>query len=243
LAHDAFISYCHDDKAPADAVCHHLEEAGVRCWIAPRDVAAGKRWAEAIVDAITEAELVIVIFTAAANASRHVLDEVSTALDIGRTVIPFRLEDVGPTGELRLHLGGLHWLDALSPPLDAHIDRLIEITKRNLIPVETRKEEKSPVVERTITVTDLKNSRPPRNKSDRSSFLLNIWFWISIGAFFSVAFIGVGISGNYARGNTYPISMEIITSVIIVIVGITLSLLIRMLVIACVSLSRAMTRR
>jgi TIR domain len=123
LAHDVFISYTNADKAAAGAACHGLEGAGIRCWIAPRDVGFGKDWGASIVDAIGEAKLVVVIFSAAANASRHVLDEVGTALDTGATVIPFRIEDIRPTGALRLHLGRLHWLDALSQPLDPYADR------------------------------------------------------------------------------------------------------------------------
>jgi len=140
LAHDAFISYTTTDKAAADAVCHRLEEAGIRCWIAPRDVGYGKDWGASIVEAIGDAKLVVVIFSAAANASRHILDEVGTALDTGATVIPFRIEDILPTGALRLHLNRLHWLDALSLPLDAHIDRLIENAKRNLPAASDAKE-------------------------------------------------------------------------------------------------------
>jgi uncharacterized protein YjiK len=131
LAHDVFISYTNADKAAADAVCHRLEAAGIRCWIAPRDVGFGD-WGASIVDAIGEAKLVVMILSAAANASHNVLDEVVTALDCGATVLPFRIEDVRPTGALRLRLIRLHWLDALSSPLDQHIDRLIESAKRIL---------------------------------------------------------------------------------------------------------------
>jgi hypothetical protein len=127
LAHDVFISYAAKaDKAVADAVCRRLEEAGIRCWIAPRDVGFGKNWAASIVDAIGGAKLVVVIFSAAANASRNVLDEVGTALDGGVTVIPFRIADIRPTGGMQLRLSSVHWLDALTPPVDQHIGRLIE---------------------------------------------------------------------------------------------------------------------
>jgi hypothetical protein len=131
LAHDVFIGYTVADKATADAICHRLEEAGIRCWIAPRDVGFGD-WGASIVDAISDAKLVVMIFSAAASASHNVLDEIVTALDGGATVIPFRIEDIRPTGALRLRLSRLHWHDALSPPLDPHIDRLIESAKRNL---------------------------------------------------------------------------------------------------------------
>ena len=131
MAHDVFISYTIADKAAADAVCHRLEEAGIRCWIAPRDVGFGD-WGASIVEAIGEAKLFVMILSGAANASPNVLDEVVTALDAGAIVIPFRIEDIRPTGALRLRLSRLNWLDALSPPLDQHIDNLIEIAKRYL---------------------------------------------------------------------------------------------------------------
>jgi hypothetical protein len=54
LAHDVFISCTIADKVVAEAVRHRLEEAGIRCWIAPRDVGFGD-WGAAIVDAISEA--------------------------------------------------------------------------------------------------------------------------------------------------------------------------------------------
>jgi TIR domain len=38
---DAFISYSANDKVIADAACATLERAGIRCWIAPRDVVPG----------------------------------------------------------------------------------------------------------------------------------------------------------------------------------------------------------
>jgi TIR domain len=32
-----FISHSSKDRATADAICTHLESAGIKCWIAPRD--------------------------------------------------------------------------------------------------------------------------------------------------------------------------------------------------------------
>jgi hypothetical protein len=131
LAHDVFISYQQADKAIADAVCHRMEAAGVRCWIAPRDV-AGEHWDDDVVDALTAAKVLVLIFSAAACASRDVVNEVKTAIDAGVTVIPFRIEDIRPTGGLGLHLVRVHWLDALTPPREAAIDQLIDRAKRNL---------------------------------------------------------------------------------------------------------------
>lgn len=39
---DIFISYSSQDKPTADAACAVLEAAGIRCWIAPRDIMPGR---------------------------------------------------------------------------------------------------------------------------------------------------------------------------------------------------------
>jgi len=51
---DAFISYSSKDKTAADAACAMLEAAGVRCWIAPRDVRPGLEYGAAIIEAIDQ---------------------------------------------------------------------------------------------------------------------------------------------------------------------------------------------
>ena len=42
MPHDVFISYASEDAAPADAVRAALEGAGIRCWIARRDIMPGE---------------------------------------------------------------------------------------------------------------------------------------------------------------------------------------------------------
>jgi len=67
MAHDAFISYSSKDKPAADAVCATLESRGIRCWIAPRDVLPGEEYAAALVNAIHESRLLVLVFSAGAN--------------------------------------------------------------------------------------------------------------------------------------------------------------------------------
>lgn len=42
MRNTVFISYAHQDKPVADAVCARLEQSGIRCWIAPRDIQPGR---------------------------------------------------------------------------------------------------------------------------------------------------------------------------------------------------------
>jgi hypothetical protein len=132
MAHDVSISYSHDDQAIANAVCHRMEAAGVRCWIAPRDVQVGVEWDGAIVAAVSASRIVVLIFSAAANNSRAVHNEIVTAANANLIIFPFRIEVVAPSSGLQFHLGRLHWLDALTTPVEAHVDLLTEMAKRVL---------------------------------------------------------------------------------------------------------------
>ncbi|MGA2122552.1 MAG: toll/interleukin-1 receptor domain-containing protein [Methanoregula sp.] len=130
--HDVFISYAHVDKPTADAVCARLESQNIRCWIAPRDVPPGKNFPEAIIDGIEGSKIMVLIFSSHSNASEHVIREVTKAISKSLLIIPFRIEDVQPTKSMDYLIGTPHWLDAISPPLDQHIDKLITTIKNFL---------------------------------------------------------------------------------------------------------------
>ncbi len=109
MAHDVFISYLAKDKPTADAVCALLEENGIRCWIAPRDILSGMDWGEAIIDAIHESRVMILVFSSNANASQEFIKrEVERAVNKGVTIIPMRIEDVAPAKSLEFFIGNLH---------------------------------------------------------------------------------------------------------------------------------------
>ncbi|HKO09237.1 MAG TPA: TIR domain-containing protein [Alphaproteobacteria bacterium] len=129
MAHDLFISYSTQDKPTADAACATLEAAGIRCWIAPRDIVPGAEWGEAIVSAIADCRAMILIFSASANDSPQIRREVERAVSKGIPVIPLRIEDIAPTRSLEYFIGTVHWLDALTPPLENHLRRLADTVK------------------------------------------------------------------------------------------------------------------
>jgi hypothetical protein len=124
MAYDVFVSYSAKDKATADAVCTRLEAEGIRCWIAPRDILPGLDWGEAIVNAIEGCRIMVLIFSANANASTQIKREVERAVHKGKIIIPFRIENVAPAKSLEYFISTSHWLDAITTPLEKHIARL-----------------------------------------------------------------------------------------------------------------------
>lgn len=124
--YDVFISYPHAQKNLADAVCATLEQNKIRCWIAPRDVLPGEPFAKAIIRAINESRLFVLIFSAETNESDHVKNEVERAVSKGLSIIVFRVQDVVPTEEMEYYLSRRHWLDAMTPPIEAHFQKLVK---------------------------------------------------------------------------------------------------------------------
>ena len=129
MAHDVFICHSAKDKTTADAVCAMLESNGVRCWIAPRDVTAGMEWSECIIDAIEECRIMVLVFTTHANESPQIRREVERAVKRGVAILPMRIDDILPGRALEYFIGNVHWLDALTPPLETHLKNLSETVK------------------------------------------------------------------------------------------------------------------
>lgn len=135
MAHDVFISHANTDKAAAEAVCRGLEDNGYSCWIAPRDVnSGGKSYPAQIINAIADSRAFVLVFSGAANDSDHVQREVSGASSERKPVITFRIERVPPQRDIKYFLGHQHWLDATTPPVEDHLDTLIEQIERTLGP-------------------------------------------------------------------------------------------------------------
>lgn len=140
MAHDVFISYSMKDKPLADAACATLEAKGIRCWIAPRDVLPGVPYAKSIINAIRESRILVLLFTANSNTSDHVMKEVERAVSKGLVILPFRVEDAPYSEELEYFIGNTHWLDALTPPVEKHLEGLAETVCRLLQSVAPREQ-------------------------------------------------------------------------------------------------------
>lgn len=134
MPHDVFISHSTKDKSIADAVCATLEAERIRCWIAPRDILPGMDWGEAVINAISQSRILILIFSSNANDSQQIKREVERAASKQVPILPFRIENIEPSGTLEYYLGTPHWLDALTPPLERHLQHLVE-SVRLLLPL------------------------------------------------------------------------------------------------------------
>ena len=126
---DVFISHSKEDRTVANAAVAMLEGRGIRCWIAPRDITPGLDWSAEIIEAIEHARVMVLIYSADSNASPQIKREVERAVSQGIPIVTFRLADVPMNKSLEYFISTPHWLDAMSPPLERHLEYLAETVK------------------------------------------------------------------------------------------------------------------
>ena len=132
MPRDIFISYSQPDRECAFELVARLEGQGIGCWIAPRDITPSADWAAAIMDAISAARVMILIFSSSSNLSPQVRREVERAVHKQLVILPFRIEDVLPSKSLEFFLSTQHWLDAFPAPREPHYVRLCAYLKVQL---------------------------------------------------------------------------------------------------------------
>jgi hypothetical protein len=124
MTRDVFVSYSVPDRDCAFELVSRLEARGLSVWIAPRDISPAAEWAEEIIDAISAARLMLLVFSSHSNASPQVRREVERAVHKQVPVLPFRLEDIVPSKSLEYFLSSQHWLDGFAGPRDVQYERL-----------------------------------------------------------------------------------------------------------------------
>jgi hypothetical protein len=112
MAKQIFISSSSKDHKAALTLCNAIEARGYACWISSRDVGPGENFQEAIVHALANARLMILVFSANANNSGEIKKEIALASQNQMIVIPFRIEDVVPNEAFRYEFATRQWIDA-----------------------------------------------------------------------------------------------------------------------------------
>jgi hypothetical protein len=132
MAHDVFISYASEDRKIAFQICSALEDDGIRCWIAPRNIPVGVFYSEAITEAIDRAQIVLLILTPDSNDSRHVVSELDQATEKELCIVPLQVKEVKLSGKISYYIGAFQRLDVTAMAPDEYLPRLRE-TIRELL--------------------------------------------------------------------------------------------------------------
>ena len=116
MKYDVFISYSSYDQKVVEGLCAHLESHKIRCFVAYRDIPRGVVWAKAIVDALDESRMMVVVFSDHFNNSDQVDREIELASEEKKPILTFRITDDAFKGAKKYYLKNLNWIDAFPDP-------------------------------------------------------------------------------------------------------------------------------
>jgi hypothetical protein len=108
---NVFISFASQDLKVAMAVCNALEARGFSCWISARNIEPGDNFQSAIVDAIGNSKVMLLVFSAHSNTSNEMTKELALASQKQLIVVPLRIEDVKPSAALAYEFATRQWID------------------------------------------------------------------------------------------------------------------------------------
>ena len=109
---EIFISYSTADVENAEAVRDTLENNGLSCWMAPRDIPGGSNYTREIPIAIRNCTVFVLILSQNAQNSHWVLKELDSAVNAGKVILPFMLENFDLSDEFQFLLTGTQWYTA-----------------------------------------------------------------------------------------------------------------------------------
>src|SRR5215212_243764 len=126
---DIFVSYASPDRDVAFRIVAFLEEQGISCWVAPRDVGPGVDYGQAIIDGIEQSRALVLILSDQSNDSMFVKKEVERAVSKTKPVLPVRIREVTPSGSLEFFISSAQWVDAFRSPMEQHLLPLVNAIK------------------------------------------------------------------------------------------------------------------
>src|SRR5437867_1495942 len=116
----AFLSYAREDAEFVLRLAKDLRTGGAGVWVDQLDIAPGQRWDRAVEDALAKCLQLVVVLSPSAVESTNVMDEVSLALEDGKTVVPVLHRQC----KIPFRLRRLQYVD-LSLNYKAGLDRLL----------------------------------------------------------------------------------------------------------------------
>ena len=133
MNHDVFISYSHKNITAAQAICHELEDKGIKCWMASRDIPVGAKYASVISKAIVHSKIVVLVFSDYSARSPWVESEINIAFSNRKTIIPYKIDKTNyeEFDEFYLMLNNRHWIEAY-PDYKTRFKELVTIVAQTL---------------------------------------------------------------------------------------------------------------
>jgi hypothetical protein len=173
----------------------------------------GRSYSGEITRAIQQSRAFVLIFSEHSNNSEQVLREVQLAANSRLHIIQFRIDPVVPSDDLEYYLSGPHWLDAVTPPLENHIEQLQTSVKALLALPRAGETEKAapPRAPRPGGSAEApEETRPARQVITAAPLPVevtpstNIWKWVALAAVAVAVLGGVVLFLTFGQARSKP---------------------------------------
>jgi len=177
-----FFSYSRDNTEFVMDLAKELRQAGADVWLDQMDIKPGSRWDKSIENALVKSQTLLVILSKSSVESNNVMDEVSFALEEGKTIvpvlfeecdIPFRLRSLQFADFTKDHTKGIK---TLVDALDLHKNVASKLSAKLVKETEAVKPQQNiPVIEKKKSVKEAvsiesvkEEKKPKKNKKSKS---------------------------------------------------------------------------
>lgn len=136
--YDVFISYSRRDYVDENMnpiegnvismIMEFLDKHGITYWIDKDGVYSGSKFDTLITDAITDSKMMIFVSSIHSNTSTWTAGELIEALNQGKLIVPFRIDDSQYNKTYRLRLNALDYIEYKKNPIVAFEELLKSIT-------------------------------------------------------------------------------------------------------------------
>lgn len=134
MTHDVFISYQTKNIEHAEAIYNKLQNNGIKCWFAPKNIGPATNFAEEILLGIKPAKVVVLVFSKYAQESEYVNKEIDAAFKENKHIVPIKVDESFPKDRMEFYLASTQWLDA-SPSALKKENKTLEDCYNNLLGV------------------------------------------------------------------------------------------------------------
>ena len=128
-----FLSYSRSDQEFALRLAADIRARGISLWIDQLDIRPSEHWDRAIEQAVRDSRGIVVVLSPRSVASDNVADEVSFAIDSGKSVLPVMIERC----KLPLRITRMQVIDATGTYEDA-LERCVAELRRSAEPASSQ---------------------------------------------------------------------------------------------------------
>ena len=165
MSAEVFVSYSSQDHAQVSKIIERLRKAGVSVWMDEGGIDAATLRSEAIVEAINESKVLIMMVSKHSTDSANVVKEVMLASESSKTILPVYLEPADIPTRLKYQLTGIQHSEAYSLAPDELLDELLRGLAKNGVTV--------PGYETTEASTSPKSTSHKRRRGQQTQWKIS----------------------------------------------------------------------